>query len=92
MQLHNHMNKHGWEYFDLHKYSLQEILDGNHLNDVFANTWELESIAKGKTLFCANTCGKVSAIDAIFSHPSIKTDKFVNKRVEIIEWHKKNNV
>ena len=92
MQLHNHMNKHGWESFDLHKHTLKQILQGNHLNKVFADSWDIDKIANGKTLFCANTCGKVSAIDAIFSHPSIKTDKFVNKRVEIEEWHRKNNV
>ena len=51
---------------------LKEILDGNHLNEVFANTWEIDKVANGKTLFCANTCGKVSAIDAIFSNQHIK--------------------
>jgi len=68
LQLHHHMNKHGWDNFSLEKYSLQEILDGGHLDRVFADSWTKPSVSCGKLAYCADTCGQVSSIDKIFSH------------------------
>ena len=95
LQVHNHMNNYGWDYFNLHNYSLKEILDSDHLNKVFADTWDKPSIAEGKTLFCAMTCGRISNIDKIFTHDSVKNEqKYSGKMCEIQKFHeqtKKDN-
>ena len=92
LQLHNHINRYGWEHFDLHKHSLKEILDNEHLDNLFADTWSKPSIAEGKTLYCAMTCGRISNIDKIFSHDSLKDNrKYSGKLEEIKEFHEKTN-
>ena len=92
LQVHNHMNNYGWEKFDLHNHSLKEILEQEHLDRVFADTWDKPSVAEGKTLFCSMTCGRYSNIDRIFSHDSVKDErKFSGKRCEIQQFHEKNN-
>jgi MoaA/NifB/PqqE/SkfB family radical SAM enzyme len=92
LQVHKHMDDYGWEKFDLHKYSLKEILEQEHLDRVFADTWDKPSVAEGKTLFCSMTCGKYSSIDRIFSHESIENEgKFSTKRCDIKAFHEKNN-
>lgn len=68
LQLFNHMNKYGWEHFSLDNHTLEEILDLGHLDRVFADSWKKDSVKNGKLAYCANTCGKKSAIDKIFSH------------------------
>lgn len=68
LQLYNHMNKYGWEHFSLDTHTLEEILDAGHLDKVFADSWNKDSVKNGKLAYCANTCGKKSAIDKIFSH------------------------
>jgi len=68
MQLYNHMNQYGWEHFSLDTHTLEEILDAGHLDRVFADSWKKDSVKNGKLAYCANTCGKKSAIDKIFSH------------------------
>jgi MoaA/NifB/PqqE/SkfB family radical SAM enzyme len=68
LQLHKHMNDYGWEHFHLEHHSLEEILDSGHLDNVFANTWNKESVRGGKLLYCADTCGTFSSIDRIFTH------------------------
>ena len=68
LQLYNHMNKYGWEHFSLDTHTLEEILDAGHLDRVFADSWNKDSVKNGKLAYCANTCGKKSAIDKIFSH------------------------
>jgi MoaA/NifB/PqqE/SkfB family radical SAM enzyme len=68
LQLFNHMNKYGWEHFSLDTHTLEEILDSGHLDRVFADSWNKDSVKNGKLAYCANTCGKKSAIDKIFSH------------------------
>jgi hypothetical protein len=68
LQLFNHMNKYGWDHFSLDIHTLEEILDDGHLDKVFADSWSKDSVKNGKLAYCANTCGKKSAIDKIFSH------------------------
>ena len=68
LQLHNHMNKYGWEHFSLEKYTLEEILDAGHLDRVFADSWQKDRVEDGRLSYCADTCGQVSSIDKIFSH------------------------
>lgn len=68
LQLHKHMNDYGWEHFSLDNYSLEEILDSEHLDRVFADSWNRDSVKKGKLSYCADTCGTDSSIDRIFSH------------------------
>lgn len=92
LQVHNHMNNYGWEKFDLHNHSLKDILDQQHLDRVFADTWSKPSIAEGKTLFCSMTCGKYSDVDKIFTHKSVKNEpKFCDKQSEIAQFHEENN-
>lgn len=68
MQLFNHMNSYGWDNFSLELHSLDEILNQGHLDRVFADSWNKDSVKNGKLAYCANTCGKKSSIDNIFSH------------------------
>lgn len=92
LQAHAHMNEYGWEKFDLHNHTLKEILDQEHLDRVFADTWDKPSISEGKTLFCAMTCGRISDIDRIYTHDSNKdTRKFKGKNRDIQQFHEKNN-
>lgn len=72
LQLYYHMNEYGWDYFDLNKYSLAEIISGNHLENVYANTWEIPEVKCGRMAYCADTCGKFSSIDNIFTHDGIE--------------------
>lgn len=68
LQLHKHMNDYGWDHFSLELHSLEEILDGGHLDRVFADSWNKDSVASGKLSYCADTCGIASSIDRIFTH------------------------
>lgn len=68
LQLHHHMTNHGWDKFSLENHSLKEILDGGHLDRVFADSWEKENVKCGKLIYCSDTCGQVSSIDKIFTH------------------------
>ena len=68
LQLHHAMNEYGWDNFSLEKHTLEEILKSGHLNRVFADTWTKDSASNGKLIYCADTCGKKSDIDKIFSH------------------------
>lgn len=68
LQLHKHMNDYGWDHFSLEKHSLMEILDGHHLNRVFADSWKIDKVSSGRLSYCADTCGTISSIDKIFTH------------------------
>lgn len=68
LQLHKHMNDYGWDNFSLEKYSLEEILNSEHLDRVFADSWQKPTVMQGKLAYCADTCGKYSSIDKIYSH------------------------
>jgi MoaA/NifB/PqqE/SkfB family radical SAM enzyme len=68
LQLHKHMNDYGWDHFSLEKHTLEEILDSGHLDRVFADSWAIDRVEDGRLSYCADTCGKVSSIDKIFTH------------------------
>ena len=68
LQLHKHMNDYGWDHFSLEKHTLEEILDGGHLDRVFADSWAIDRVEDGRLSYCADTCGKISSIDKIFTH------------------------
>ncbi|AGH96552.1 radical SAM protein [Pseudobdellovibrio exovorus] len=68
LQLHHHMEEYGWDKFDLNKYSLETILKEGHLDRLYADTWSLPSTLDGRLKHCADTCGKASGIDKIFTH------------------------
>ncbi len=79
LQLHKEMNEYGWDKFSLENYSLKEILEQGHLNNVFADSWSRDKIANGKMLYCSETCGEESHIDRIYTHDSIAKDATVEK-------------
>jgi MoaA/NifB/PqqE/SkfB family radical SAM enzyme len=79
LQLHYEMNQYGWDHFNLKNYSLKEILDADHLNKVFADTWNKPSCQQGKLAYCANICGTYSRIDKIYTHDDME-DKTRNWR------------
>lgn len=68
LQLHYEVKKYGLEKFNLNNYSFEEILKSRHLDNVFTDSWSKDSVKNGKMLFCAETCGKVSSIDKIYTH------------------------
>lgn len=79
LQLHYEMNKYGWEPFDLNKYTLKEVLDGEHLDRVFVDSWNKPSCSQGKMAYCANICGTYSRVDKIYTHEKMD-DKSRNWR------------
>jgi MoaA/NifB/PqqE/SkfB family radical SAM enzyme len=83
LQLHKHMDDYGWDNFSLHKHSLQDILNNNHLNRVFADSWDKENVGCGKLAYCADTCGKRSSIDEIFTHKSIENKQKFAKYLNV---------
>jgi hypothetical protein len=68
LQLHYEMNQYGWEQFNLKTHTLKEILDANHLNKVYADSWTKPSCAEGKLAYCSSICGSNSKIDKIYTH------------------------
>jgi len=74
MQLHYHMNNYGWDNFNLNKHSLENILKKQHLNRVFSDSWDKESVKCGKLAYCSETCGKFSSIDNIFTHEDVENE------------------
>ena len=80
LQLHHEVQKYGWDYFDLNKHSLEEIMEGHHLDKVFTDTWTKPSCAEGKMSYCANICGTVSRVDKIYTHEKMD-DKSRNWRI-----------
>ncbi len=78
-QLHKHVTDYGWDHFDLNKHSLVEILDGEHLDRVYADSWTKETVQQGRLLYCAETCGKNSSLDKILTHTqNNKVEQFKN--------------
>lgn len=77
LQLHKHMNDYGWEHFSLETHSLEEILSAEHLDRVFADSWTVDQVEKGRLSYCADTCGQYSSIDRIFTHEI--NDRSLNK-------------
>jgi hypothetical protein len=66
------LNDYGWDKFCLKNHSLKEILDAKHLDKAFVDTWNLPSVKDGKMAYCADTCGKFSAVDKIYTHDSME--------------------
>ena len=63
IQLHKKFKEYGKDYFDLNKYSLEEIFEGNHLNLLYADSWDKKD--DDKLMYCANTCGENNQLDRI---------------------------
>jgi MoaA/NifB/PqqE/SkfB family radical SAM enzyme len=80
LQLHNEIEKYGWEHFDLNKHNLKEIMEGHHLDRVFTDSWTKPSCAEGKMAYCANICGTFSRVDRIYTHEKMD-DKSRNWRI-----------
>jgi MoaA/NifB/PqqE/SkfB family radical SAM enzyme len=81
LQLHNEIEKYGWEHFDLNKHNLKEIMEGHHLDRVFTDSWTKPSCAEGKMAYCANICGTFSRVDRIYTHEKMD-DKSRNWRLK----------
>jgi MoaA/NifB/PqqE/SkfB family radical SAM enzyme len=67
LQAIKHMKDYGWDNFDLNKHSLREIIEANHLDRVFADSWDKPTIKDGKMAYCAQLCGQKGMIDRIYS-------------------------
>jgi MoaA/NifB/PqqE/SkfB family radical SAM enzyme len=79
LQLHKHMNDYGWDHFSLENHTLEDILESGHLDRVFADSWSIDRVEDGRLSYCADTCGKTSSIDKIFTHEI--NNKHQNKEV-----------
>jgi MoaA/NifB/PqqE/SkfB family radical SAM enzyme len=79
LQLHHEVRKYGWDHFDLNLHTLQEIMEGHHLDRVFTDSWTKPSCAEGKMSYCANICGTYSRVDKIYTHEKMD-DKSRNWR------------
>lgn len=56
LQIRNEINKYGKDKINLNNYSLQEILDSDYLEVVFASKWENAKSDNDKMVYCFNTC------------------------------------
>jgi hypothetical protein len=81
LQLHKHMKDYGWDNFDLNKHTLRDIIDAGHLDNVFAKSWDIDTVANGKLAYCASICGEESKIDRIYSLNKID-GKSIYKKAE----------
>jgi MoaA/NifB/PqqE/SkfB family radical SAM enzyme len=68
LQLHHEVKKYGLDKFNLNHNSFENIIKEQHIDRVFTDSWNKESIKDGKLLFCADTCGQNSSIDRIYTH------------------------
>jgi hypothetical protein len=66
VQLKRKVKDYGHDQFNLHKHTLEEILDAGHLNRVFADSWNEKN--NNKIMYCSSTCGEDSSIDRIWTH------------------------
>jgi len=66
VQLQKKVQDYGKDLFDLKKHSLLEILDKDHLNHLYADSWDKQD--NDKIMYCSNMCGEDSPIDKIWSH------------------------
>jgi hypothetical protein len=80
LQLHHEIEKYGWAHFDLNLHSLEEIMEGHHLDRVFTDSWTKPSCKEGKMAYCANICGTFSRVDRIYTHEKMD-DKSRNWRI-----------
>jgi hypothetical protein len=81
LQLHKHMKDYGWDNFDLNKHTLRDIIDAGHLDNVFAKSWDIDTVANGRLAYCASICGEESKIDRIYSLNKID-GKSIYKKAE----------
>lgn len=66
VQLKRKVKDYGNDHFNLHKHTLEEIIDAGHLNNLFADSWDKQD--DEKIMYCASTCGEDSPIDRIWTH------------------------
>jgi len=66
LQLKKKIEDYGKDYFNLNKYSLEEIIENNHLNLLYADSWD--KTGNAKIMYCSKTCGEDSPIDRIWTH------------------------
>lgn len=81
-QVHTEIDKRGKENFSLEKFSIKEILDRNHLNAIYADSWIKPNISDGRIAMCEETCGVDSKIDRIHSHKDNPTKRFIKIKAE----------
>jgi hypothetical protein len=56
LQIRKEINNYGIDKINLNNYSLQEILDSDYLEVVFASRWENAKNDSDKMVYCFNTC------------------------------------
>ena len=72
-QLQIRMRQYGLDKFNLAVTPLVEIVQ--HLNTLYAKSWESDVEFAGRIMFCAKTCTKNSAINTIYTHTKNSRDK-----------------
>lgn len=66
VQVQRKLQDYGKDLFSLEKYSLKEILENNHLNKLYANSWD--KTGNDRLIICASTCGENSPLDKLWEH------------------------
>ena len=56
LQIRKEINNYGKDKINLNNYFLQEILDSDYLDSVYANRWENAKSDKDKMVYCFSTC------------------------------------
>ena len=79
-QLFEHMDKVGWDKFNLNTVTVQELLENGYLRKMYNETWN-KSVGEGKKIQCTMFCGKTNAIDVIFE--SGRKDEDVERNREV---------
>ena len=65
-QFNNKINEIGTDKINLRKNTIEEILNSSYFSNFFLQGWERKSVEEGRLLFCAETCGSISAIDKLY--------------------------
>jgi MoaA/NifB/PqqE/SkfB family radical SAM enzyme len=65
-QFNSKINEVGTDKINLRKNTIEEILTSNYFSNFFLQGWERKSVEEGRLLFCAETCGSISAIDKLY--------------------------
>jgi MoaA/NifB/PqqE/SkfB family radical SAM enzyme len=71
-QFNSMINNYGLDHFDLRQHTIPEILSKPEFSNFFLQGWDAPDIESGKLLYCAEVCGKCSAIDKLYNSKEIK--------------------
>jgi hypothetical protein len=61
----------GIENITLKNNSIEDIINGGYLNEVYADSWNCSSVETGKLAFCSKNCGITNSLDNLYKKKTI---------------------